>query len=109
MVFDPFAGTGTTLIVAKQLQRRSLGIEIDPKNVSIIKNRINNMRESDNILKYRDNYIFTDILEEIWPFSSEKESKESLRKNPKPYLERQKVLNKYSFGPLFKKHTETPR
>lgn len=32
LVFDPFAGTGTTLIVAKQLLRDSIGVEIDPLN-----------------------------------------------------------------------------
>ena len=40
MVFDPFAGTGTTLVVANQLQRNSLGVEIDPTNVSFIRDRL---------------------------------------------------------------------
>ncbi len=67
MVFDPFAGTGTTLVVAKQLQRNSLGIEIDPTNVSMIKKRISEIRKSDNILRYRSEYEFTENLDEIWP------------------------------------------
>ncbi len=67
MVFDPFAGTGTTLVVAKQLQRNFLGIEIDPTYFSFIKNRISQERTSDNILKYRKEYHFTENLDHIWP------------------------------------------
>ena len=67
MVFDPFAGTGTTLVVAKQLQRNSLGIEIDPANVALIRNRIAHEKDSDNIQVYRGNYIYTKNLDDIFP------------------------------------------
>jgi len=66
LVLDPFAGTGTTLVVAKQLFRNSIGIEIDPTNVSIIENRISLIRASDIIYKYKDNYKYTENLEKIW-------------------------------------------
>ncbi len=66
IVFDPFAGTGTTLIVAKQLNRISIGVEIDPKNVTLIKSRIKELRKSDNILKYRKSYRYTEDLDSIW-------------------------------------------
>jgi len=66
LVFDPFAGTGTTLIVAKQLSRRYIGVEIDPSNVKEIKKRLSSLRESDNIEKYRKDYIFTENLNQIW-------------------------------------------
>ncbi|ODS35776.1 MAG: modification methylase [Candidatus Altiarchaeales archaeon WOR_SM1_86-2] len=66
-VFDPFAGTGTTLVAARQLQRNSIGIEIDPTNVSFIENRLSQERRSDNILKCRDYYIYTENLDRIWP------------------------------------------
>ena len=39
-VIDPFAGSGTTLLAAKSLQRSSLGIEADPDYVEIAKSRI---------------------------------------------------------------------
>ncbi|GFO97865.1 modification methylase [groundwater metagenome] len=70
IVFDPFAGTGTTLVVAKQLERNSLGVEIDSKNVAHIEKRLNESRYSDNILKYRSDYFFTENLDDIWPRNS---------------------------------------
>lgn len=41
IVLDPFAGSGTTLIVAKQLNRRYIGIEIVPKFYETILRRLN--------------------------------------------------------------------
>ncbi|MDF2955705.1 MAG: DNA modification methylase [Candidatus Alkanophagales archaeon MCA70_species_2] len=69
LVFDPFAGTGTTLVVARQLKRRSIGIEIDPFYVEVIKRRLKSIRPADNILRYRNYYRFTPNLDEIWPIS----------------------------------------
>lgn len=40
LVLDPFAGSGTTLKAAKQLNRRYVGIEIHEPYISIIKNRL---------------------------------------------------------------------
>jgi len=65
-VLDPFAGTGTTLVVANQLNRNSVGIEIDPDNIDCISNRLNNLRKSDDIKKYYKDYIYTERLNEIW-------------------------------------------
>lgn len=66
IVLDPFAGTGTTLVVAEQLQRKSIGIEIDPENINCINDRLENIRESDKIKKYYKDYIYTENLNEIW-------------------------------------------
>lgn len=66
LVLDPFAGTGTTLVVARQLKRCSMGIEIDSKNVKLMENRVENIRESDNIFKFRNDYIYTKHLDDIW-------------------------------------------
>ena len=66
-VFDPLAGTGTTLVVAHELKRDSIGIEIDPEYVSIIRKRLESLRPSDDISKHFDYYRFTLNLEEIWP------------------------------------------
>lgn len=73
-VFDPFAGTGTTLIAAKQLNRNTIGVEINPKNVELIKKRIKELRKSDDILKYRRYYRYTGNLDEIWPVKNRLES-----------------------------------
>jgi DNA modification methylase len=35
MVFDPFACTGTFLLAAAKLGRKSFGIEINPENAEI--------------------------------------------------------------------------
>ena len=67
LVLDVFAGTGTSVIVSNQLQRRSIGIELDHENISIIKNRINNPRQSDIIEKLRKDYFHTENLDTIWP------------------------------------------
>jgi site-specific DNA-methyltransferase (adenine-specific) len=61
-VFDPFAGTGTTLVVARQLKRNSIGIDIDPENVKLIRRRLKEERVSDDVSKYFDYYRYTDGL-----------------------------------------------
>lgn len=40
-VLDPFLGSGTTTLAAKNLMRNSIGYEINPDFVSIIKNKLN--------------------------------------------------------------------
>jgi len=40
MVFDPFMGSGTTLIVAAQTGRKAVGLDIDEKYCELAKNRI---------------------------------------------------------------------
>ena len=41
VVLDPFAGSGTTGVVAKKLSRSSILIEISPEYCEIIKRRMN--------------------------------------------------------------------
>jgi DNA modification methylase len=65
-VFDPFAGTGTTLVTAHQLKRNSIGIEIDPENVKMIKSRLEESLDSDSVGKYYQDYICTEDLAKIW-------------------------------------------
>lgn len=46
LILDPFAGSGTTLIAAKKLGRKAIGIEIDPQTASKMIKRI--MEETTN-------------------------------------------------------------
>jgi len=66
MVFDPFSGTGTTLVTAHQVGRNSIGIEIDPRNVEMIQNRLEEIRDADSVEKFYQDYIYTENLSEIW-------------------------------------------
>jgi len=89
MVFDPFAGTGTTLVVAKQLQRNSLGIEIDLTNVSLIENRISYERDVDNIQICRSDYSFTKNFDDIFPIQEKKRQigfEHKIHENKHPWL-----------------------
>jgi DNA modification methylase len=70
-VLDPFAGTGTTLVVARQLKRHSIGIEIDPNNIAFIEDRLQNPRQSDRIQKYHHDYRYTENLRDIWQEDTE--------------------------------------
>jgi hypothetical protein len=54
-------------VVSKQLNRRYIGVEIDPINAEEIKRRLAVPRVSDNIERYRKDYAFTKNLDKIWP------------------------------------------
>lgn len=72
VVFDPFAGTGTTLVTANQVKRHSIGVEIDPKNAKMINKRLEDIRDPDNVEKYYQEYICTENLPKIWGMESVK-------------------------------------
>lgn len=40
VVLDPFAGTGTTLAVAQGLSRDAIGIDLDPRNLDLARDRV---------------------------------------------------------------------
>lgn len=45
-VFDPFLGTGSSLIAAKMLERNGIGIELYPKYLKIAKHRLHQIKDS---------------------------------------------------------------
>ncbi len=65
VVLDPFAGSGTTLVVASQLNRKSIGIELDPCNVEIIHDRLAEERKADDVSRFLKDYACTDGFEAI--------------------------------------------
>ena len=68
-VFDPFSGTGTTLVVASQLSRFGVGVEKDEVNFDWMKARLRDARDADSVTQYRGHYKHTASLNEIWPAS----------------------------------------
>ena len=70
LIFDPFAGTGTTAVVSEQLHRNSISIELDPKNVSAIHQRMSEKRAIDDISRFFADYKYTENLNNICPTSN---------------------------------------
>ena len=66
VILDPFAGSGTTLVVAEQLRRCSIGIELDSHNIALIQNRLADQRKSDDVSRFFKDYACTPDLETIW-------------------------------------------
>ena len=54
IVLDPFAGSGTTLFVAQRMGRESIGIEIIPEYVEMIKSKIS----YDSSVEYEPRIIY---------------------------------------------------
>ncbi|MDA1190946.1 MAG: site-specific DNA-methyltransferase [Candidatus Poribacteria bacterium] len=66
VVLDPFAGSGTTLAVADQLNRNGIGIEIDERNVALIEQRLKARRSADDVMRFAEDYVHTEGLDAIW-------------------------------------------
>lgn len=49
IILDPFMGSGTTAIAAKQLGRKYIGFEISPEYCELAQNRINGVHQKQNI------------------------------------------------------------
>jgi site-specific DNA-methyltransferase (adenine-specific)/site-specific DNA-methyltransferase (cytosine-N4-specific) len=50
-VLDPFVGSGTTLFVAKRMKRNSIGIEIMPEYIELIKNKLKDKYKKPNLFE----------------------------------------------------------
>ena len=60
--FDPFLGSGTTLIAAHQLGRRCYGLEIEPRYVDVICRRFLNIT-GESPVRESDGAHFADLIE----------------------------------------------
>lgn len=56
-VYDPFCGSGTTLIACEQLNRKCFGMEIEPRYCDVIVNRWENLTGNKAIHKRKDQVI----------------------------------------------------
>lgn len=54
VIFDPFAGSGTTLVVSKKLKRNFVGIELDKYFACVAQKRLELAQIDDSIQGYRD-------------------------------------------------------
>ncbi|MEA3475480.1 MAG: site-specific DNA-methyltransferase [Candidatus Cloacimonadota bacterium] len=52
LVLDPFAGTGTTLVVCQEIKRNYIGFEINPNLFSICKKRISEIKSEQEGMLY---------------------------------------------------------
>lgn len=53
-ILDPFLGTGTTAVAAKELGRKTIGVELNPEYAKIAIDRINQTKEIKLKLKYEE-------------------------------------------------------
>jgi len=60
-IFDPFLGSGTTMIAAEQLKRRCFGIEIEPRYVDVCCRRYMN-QAGNSPVRESDGAKFADLI-----------------------------------------------
>ena len=58
IVLDPFAGSGTTLMVAKQLGRDYIGIELNPEYAKIIAERVRPAQEEQDAMHIFNEFFY---------------------------------------------------
>ncbi|MBE8182410.1 MAG: site-specific DNA-methyltransferase [Candidatus Portiera sp.] len=80
LILDPFAGTGTTSVTALQLNRDSIGVEIDPNNVKCLKNRTSKVKAEDDISNLINYYRYSEGLDDICGFDIDKMDEKSISK-----------------------------
>ena len=61
LVYEPFCGSGTTMVASHQLNRKCYGMELDPKYCQVI---IDRMRKLDPSIEIKRNGILLKTAEE---------------------------------------------
>ena len=62
IVFDPFLGSGTTCVAAKELGRKYIGIEINEKYFKIAKDRLNGINAKGQMSLLETNFEQLDLF-----------------------------------------------
>lgn len=65
IVLDPFMGSGTTALVAKQLGRNYIGIELNPSYIEMANNRVNKVNVVYNYIDSGENQKNL-FIDEVW-------------------------------------------
>ncbi|MFH0772353.1 MAG: site-specific DNA-methyltransferase [Candidatus Omnitrophota bacterium] len=70
VVLDPFMGSGTTGVVAKQLNRNFIGIEIDDNYFKIAKDRIGSAHKKGDLLEFLGNIEYKKSQSELYAINA---------------------------------------
>jgi DNA modification methylase len=103
-VLDPFAGSGTTSLAAKNLDRNSIGFEINPEFIPVIKEKLEVLQRDTNGTTYQF------LNQEIQNIDFEKEiQKQPYIFNDPHTLDKKIDVKKLQFGSKIDKDSSTQR
>ena len=103
-VLDPFAGSGTTSFAAKNLERKSIGFEINPEFIPMIKEKLNVNQKDINDTTYE---FVKQVNQEI-DFEKEIGKLPYIFKDPHT-LDKKVDLKKLQYGSKIDKNSSTTR
>jgi site-specific DNA-methyltransferase (adenine-specific) len=104
-VLDPFAGSGTTSLAALELNRNSIGYEINPEFIPLIKEKLN--VDSPPIL-YKPQFFFPDTANDPIDFQAEIDKLPYVFKDPIKLNTSSKTVKSKQYGSKIDKNS-TPR
>jgi len=102
-ILDPFAGSGTTNLAARNLNRNSVGFEINPEFISVIKNKLD-VNQKDI---HETNYEFVEQKNQI-DFEKEIQKQPYIFKDPHN-LDKKIDIKKFQFGSKIDKNSSNKR
>ncbi len=103
-ILDPFAGSGTTLLAAKNLERDSIGYEINPEFIPFIKDKLEVRQQDLNGTTYE----FVQQENQKTDFESDIQEQPYIFKDPHT-LDKKIDVKKLQFGSKLDKDSSTAR